>query len=214
MNPPQLASKRFVFPLLRRTRRPDELRPLFVLAPPRAASRRCTRGSVLNTGDVLLLATAEERQGGAKLCGDGWTTRPCPGLHPVRVPPGCSMKARAAPVHFREDTPCRPVRHCVADLPLPKRDEAGAPRTEDATVTHLDLVGAVYAIEEEPTPWPEASLGVGRGGAAGFELATQHVRPPRSFVVLTSDGAPAGWKTRCALSDLGQRRPQLPACWP
>ena len=43
--------------------RPDDLRPLFTLAPPHAASRRCSRGSVLNSADVLLLASADEQQG-------------------------------------------------------------------------------------------------------------------------------------------------------
>ena len=139
--------------------RPTELTPLLAVSPPStqyalpapSLHERC----VLNTGDVVLLASSESQQGGAKL-------------------------------------------HCVADLALhrpTKHDDTpdvdGAEREKErdaASVTLLELKGAVYAIAEEPQPQYAASLALGRNGAAGFELATQHRTPPRSFVVLTSDG--------------------------
>ena len=44
--------------------------------------------------------------------------------------------------------------------------QVGASRTEaqGSSVTMLELVGAVYAIAEEPPRSAEAALGVGRGG--------------------------------------------------
>ena len=151
--------------------RPDDLRPLFTLAPPHAASRRCSRGSVLNSADVLLLASAEERQGGAKLhcvsdlpmpkrdeVGATSPVSPHISLSATRWPPAAPRPR--SPLYLPYISPHLPIS------PPYLPPQVGASRTEaqGSSVTMLELVGAVYAIAEEPPRSAEAALGVGRGG--------------------------------------------------
>ena len=76
---------------------------------------------------------------------------------------------------------------CVTDLPVPKSERPPNPEQERALLTRLKLQGCVLALAEEPAPPNPAALVC--PGAASHELASHHVRPPRSYVLITTEGA-------------------------
>ena len=93
---------------------------------------------------------------------------------------------------------------CVSDL-LAGRSDDGGTRSDAAALTRLRLHGSLYTIAEEPIPGPPR---ISNG------LAAQFASPPRTFVLLTSEGVMRVVKRRPLDPLLAAASPQQSAAMP